>query len=176
MKRILRGDCGKASVGLFNMKLKHGWFTHEIAQTLEFFLPLIFGKWTPILFGSSAQLKYLISQAYLQIYTGTASKIQVNIPGKAVHPLIKDKCLRGEDCMWASSLPFFLPGERRWVGGAAGSWLWEEKPHAQRESRKLDCSKVLQDFLENITGLRTSWLPVIWQKIFKKVIQLGKPT
>ena len=53
----------------------------------------------PILFGGSAQLKYLISQAYLQIYTGTASKIQVNIPGKAVHPLIKGKYLRGEDCM-----------------------------------------------------------------------------
>ena len=44
-------------------------------------------------------MKYLISQAYLQIYTGTASKIQVNIPGKAVHPLIKGKYLRGEDCM-----------------------------------------------------------------------------
>ena len=58
-------------------------------------------------------MKYLISQAYLQIYTGTASKIQVNIPGKAVHFLIKGKCPRGEDCMWASPLPFFLPGKRR---------------------------------------------------------------
>ena len=98
------------------MKLKHGWFTHEITQALEFFLPFIFGKWTPILFGGSAQLKYLIAQAYLQIYPGIASKIQVNIPGKAVHPLIKGKCPRGEDCMWALPLPFFLPEKRRWVG------------------------------------------------------------
>lgn len=58
-------------------------------------------------------MKYLIAQAYLQIYPGIASKIQVNIPGKAVHPLIKGKCPRGEDCMWALPLPFFLPEKRR---------------------------------------------------------------
>ena len=56
-KRFLRGDCGKAKVGLFSMELKYGWFTHEIAQTLlvylESILPLIFAKGTPVLLGGS---------------------------------------------------------------------------------------------------------------------------